>query len=557
MQLASQHGEILWKKLEGVLKQGLKFFLFIFVFLPICFFPYSAIRNLDHLNSRVVSFSVFTLLLAASFFIYDRIRPLFEQWFEQTFFPERLSYKRLLDDATRRISKIKLPRRLFSLVIHFVTMSLGVRNAAVLVRDMKGVFSFAHQRGYQPGEDIGLSMDERNPVIKFLEIEKIPLDLNRIDSVLKDTIRQVGFAHFKYPFEVIRQEMVRLKAVSIVPSFYGKELKSILLIGLKKNGSKISESDLEILFHLSQDTAIAVENARLYDEALGKGKKLEQINYELHEASQKLIHALNETEEANKRLQDTQAQLLHEQKMVTLGRLASSVGHEINNPLTILSMNVSRIVLKFRKQPDLKVAEVLDFFKRIEANIQRIQAVVNTLTGLLRRHEKGRMKPLSLKIILEETLPLVRFQTYMDNLSGTEVAFDISAHVPLIQGDLERLQEVFLNLFINSLHALQGRTNRRITVKAEQDSDDPKMVAISFSDNGIGMTEDIAKKIFNFRFTTKQEGKGSGIGLYMCKYIIEIHGGEIKVQSKPNEGTTFKITLPVYEEMEHAEVVNY
>lgn len=557
MQVTSQNNELSWKKLEGFFRQGLKLFLFIFIFLPICFFPYSAIKNLDVIHSKIVSFSVFALLLAASFFIYDQIRPLFDQWFEQTFFPERLSYKRLLDDATRRIAKIKSPKRLFSLVIHFVTISLGLRNAAVLVKDSKGVFRLAHQRGYQKLEDIGLSLDERNPVIKFLENEKTPLDLSRVENVLKNTMRQVNLSHLKYPFEVIHQELIRLKTVSIVPSFYGKELKSILLIGLKKNGKKLSESDFEILFHLSQDTAISVENARLFEEALEKGKKLEQINHELHDASRKLIHALNETEEANKRLQDTQAQLLHEQKMVTLGRLASSVGHEINNPLTILSMNVSRIILKYRKQPDLKVSEVLDFFKRIEANIQRIQAVVNTLTGLLRRHEKGRMKPLSLKIILEETLPLVRFQTYMDNLSGTEVDFEIPAHIPLVRGDLERLQEVFLNLFINSLHALQGRRNRKILVKAEQDPDDPKMVMISFSDNGTGMSDDVMKKIFNFRFTTKQEGKGSGIGLYMCKYIIEIHGGEIKVQSKANEGTTFKITLPVYEEMEHAEIISH
>lgn len=500
---------------------------------------------------------VVVLSSITSILIYSRLKPVFLAWIEKAFFPEKENYKRLLENATRHIGKIKSPARLFSLVIHFVTMSLKVANAAVLVKDPKGVFRLAHQRGYQALENIGLSLDGRNPVISYLEHEEKPLLLEAIDSVLKDSMRKVNLSHLEYPFEIIHQELMRLRTVSVIPCFYGKDLKSILLIGLKKNGKKISEQDLNILFQLSQDTAIAIENARLYDEALGKGEKLEQINQELHDASRKLIHALNETEEANKRLQDTQAQLLHEQKMVTLGRLASSVGHEINNPLTILSMNVSRIILKHRKDANLKVTDVLDVFKRIETNISRIQAVVNTLTGLLRRHEKGRMKPLSLKIILEQTLPLVRFQTYMDNLSGTEVEFDIPAQIPLVRGDLERLQEVFLNLFINSLHALQGMSNRKISVRAESDPTDRKMVVISFSDNGTGMPEDVMKKIFNFRFTTKQEGKGSGIGLYMCKYIVEIHGGEIKVQSNPGRGTTFKIILPVYEEVEHAEAVNH
>ncbi len=546
-----------WNKYELVLRSGLRFIVFFSVFLPVYFLPFLFEIRIYSLDSQLAQFMVFSAVVLISYLLYDLCSRYMNYWIDRIFFPERLAYKRLLDEATRRISKIKSPKRLFNLVIHFVTMALEVKNASVLIKDYKGAYRLVCQRGYAEREQMALALDGRNPAISFLENEKIPLDLNRMDGYLKDAVRKVSHAHSRYPLEIIREQLVRMKAQMIIPSFYGKELRSILIIGPKKSGSRISEKDLEILFHLSQDTAIAIENARLYDEALSKGKKLEQINRELHEASQKLIHALNETEETNKKLQDTQAQLLHEQKMVTLGRLASSVGHEINNPLTILSMNISRIILKFRKNPYLKVAEVLEVFKKIESNIQRIQAVVNTLTGLLRRHEKGTMKPLSLKIILEETLPLVRFQTYMDNLSGTDVDFDIPGNIPLIRGDLERLQEVFLNLFINSLHALQGRKNRKISVKAKIDPEDQKMIVITFSDNGTGMNDEIMKKIFNFRFTTKQEGKGSGIGLYMCRYIIEIHGGEIRVQSKAQEGTCFTITLPVYEEIEHAEIVNH
>jgi len=248
-------------------------------------------------------------------------------------------------------------------------------------------------------------------------------------------------------------------------------------------------------------------------------------------------------------LQDTQAQLIHEQKMATLGRLASSVGHEVNNPLTILSMNVSRAILKYRKNPNLKVNEILDVFQKMEQNIGRIKAVVNTLTGLLKKSEKGKFEPLSLKLVLEETLPLVQFQTYLDNLSGTEVEFDIPGNTPLIRGDLERLQEVFLNLFINAYHAMAGKRERKIYVTAKPgDENNSKMVIVEFTDNGAGMPEDVIKKIFQYGFTTKPVGKGSGMGLYMCRYIIELHGGDVKVRSTPGVGTTFVISLPVYEE---------
>ena len=325
-------------------------------------------------------------------------------------------------------------------------------------------------------------------------------------------------------------------------------MRNVLLLGEKKSGDYYTDEDLNVLFTLAQESAIAIENARLYDEAVNKTKELSRINEQLEFSKSLLMKALRETEVANKQLQDTQAQLIHEQKMATLGRLAASVGHEVNNPLTILSMNVSRAVLKYRKNQDLKVSEILDLFTKMDQNIGRIKAVVNTLTGLLKKSEKGKFEPLSLKLILEETLPLVQFQTYLDNLTGTEVEFDIPGSIPLVRGDLERLQEVFLNLFINAYHAMADRRHRRIRVTAEIDPADSRRVAIHFSDNGSGMGEETMKKIFNYGFTTKPPGRGSGMGLYMCKYIIELHGGDIKVKSKLGQGTTFTLTLPAFEE---------
>src|SRR3989338_8535129 len=107
-----------------------------------------------------------------SILLYSLLKPVFLAWVEKTFFPEKENYKKLLENATRHIARVKSPVRLFSLVIHFVTMSLGVANAAVLVKDPKGVFHLAHQRGYQELENIGLSLDGRNPVISFLEHEE-------------------------------------------------------------------------------------------------------------------------------------------------------------------------------------------------------------------------------------------------------------------------------------------------------------------------------------------------------------------------------------------------
>ena len=126
--------------------------------------------------------------------------------------------------------------------------------------------------------------------------------------------------------------------------------------------------------------------------------ELERINDQLERSKTLLIRALQEAEGANKQLQDTQAQLIHEQKMATLGRLAASVGHVVNNPLTILSMNVSRVILKYRKDPQLKIgdahfARLADRYEHLNREIHRIETDVEPSSDeVLEKLKKERLK---------------------------------------------------------------------------------------------------------------------------------------------------------------------
>jgi signal transduction histidine kinase len=488
------------------------------------------------------------LSILVAIFLFDPTRKVMINLTDRFLFQKKYDYQKLLKDASRGMSNIESLERLLGLVVHFITMKMRVKNAAVLMREgTSDQYHLVCQRGFDK-KFLTLTLYKNDPLIHYLETHQEAVDIERIKEQVEAASYRRDKSEKAYDYEAIRERMNQLQASCCVPSFLGRELRNILMLGEKKSGEYYSNEDLNLLYTLAQESSIAIENARLYDEAVRKSHELEHINEQLEYSKELLMKALQEAEGANKQLQDTQAQLIHEQKMATLGRLAASVGHEVNNPLTILSMNVSRVILKHRKNKDMRVTEILDVFDKMEKNIERIKAVVNTLTGLLKKSEKGKFEPLSLKLILEETLPLVQFQTYLDNLSGTEVDFNVPGNVPLIRGDLERLQEVFLNLFINAYHAMAGKRHRKIGVQAEIDPKDPNMVAIHFRDNGSGMTEDIMKKVFNYGFTTKAPGKGSGLGLYMCKYIIELHGGTITVASKLGEGTTFTLTLPIYSE---------
>ena len=509
--------------------------------------------GMNALATRIIS-------LIIAMFLFDPLRKFLVNITDKYLFQKKYDYHRFLKDASRGMSKIEGLHRMLGLVVHFITMKMRVNNAAVLRMKTgdNNSFALAYKRGY--GERyFSYELSENSPLVKYLyihkeavDIEKIKEKIENIGSRKKVKLREKSKRKRNdevYDYEGIKKDMDGIKASCCVPSFLGRELKNILMLGEKKSGGYYTDEDSSLLFALAQEASIAIENARLYDEAINKTRELGQINEQLGRSKKLLEQALTDAEGANKQLQDTQAQLIHEQKMATLGRLAASVGHEVNNPLTILSMNVSRIILKYRKDKSIKVSEIIDVFDKMEKNIERIKAVVNTLTGLLKKSEKGRFEPLSLKLLLEETLPLVQFQTYLDNLSGTEVDFNVPGNIPLIRGDLERLQEVFLNLFITAYHAMAGKRHRKIKVVGEIDPEDSKMVAVHFTDNGSGMAEETRKKIFNYGFTTKPVGKGSGLGLYMCKYIIELHGGTIRVKSKQGEGTTFTLTLPAHEDL--------
>lgn len=512
--------------------------LFLVVFLVMVVLMKALTASAVGIQGNAAAFIAFAL----GILFYRPVERFLADLTDRYLFQKAYDYQKLLRDASRGISKIESLHHLLGLVVHFVTMKMRVRTAAILTRLEDGEeFRLEYQRGY-PRNFLDYRIPGESPLIFFLSRHKEAVSLTRLERMKKEQGEE------EYDYAGVLKVMKEIGAACCIPSFLGRELRNILVLGPKKSGHRYTTEDLDVLFTLAQESAIAIENARLYDEAINKTKELEQINSQLEYAKNLLMKALRETEVANKQLQDTQAQLIHEQKMATLGRLAASVGHEVNNPLTILSMNVSRLILKARKNPDIKVNEVLETFEKMEQNIGRIKAVVNTLTGLLKRSEKGKFEPLSLKLILEETLPLVQFQTYLDNLTGTEVEFDVPGNLPLIRGDLERLQEVFLNLFINAYHAMEGSRNRKIIVRADQDSEDKGMIQLEFEDNGKGMPEDIRKKIFNYGYTTKAPGKGSGLGLYMCKYIIELHGGSIGVRSEAGVGTTFQLKLPIFTE---------
>ncbi len=491
-------------------------------------------------------------------------------------FQKKYDYRKLLKDAAAGISQIKSLNQLLSLVVHFMTMRIRTRNASMLLHDeQNNYFRSAFTRGY-PVEGwlkSGHIFNEQDPLIDYLEHERQPIDIERVKEYIETGGPKTKKGRFvrQYDYKLIKVKMDELLAACCVPSFLGNRLLGVLVLGEKKSGDAYSDEDLAVLFTIAQESAIAIENARLYDQAIEKAKELEIINENLNSAQTSLLRALRDTEEANKKLQETQAALISAEKKATMVGMAQAIGHEVYNPLVPISGKAQHIYMihvkkyydilsKYRqgmKEEDARmmektIKETDAYAHAIVNNVDRVHGVVRSLTGTL-KESSGEMGPLSLAVLFERVLQVSRFTTGEENLAGCEVKMDIADNL-MVRGNPNQLDEVFLNLVKNAYEAMGHKEGRRIDIRIRIDAENHDMARIDFSDNGPGIPPEILPKIWQQGFSTKQlkddsiGASGQGHGLFVCKHIIEgFHGGTITVTSTLGKGTTFIIKLPVAE----------
>ncbi len=228
-----------------------------------------------------------------------------------------------------------------------------------------------------------------------------------------------------------------------------------------------------------------------------------------------------------KRLMD---QTVHNEKLAEVGRLTAGIAHEINNPLAILAYAAE---LLGREQPLSGFQE--EMLEKIKAEVERLKSLTGGLLSFSSTQEtKNRL--VNLNDLVAEVARLLRFE-----LQRKSIRLDTEfGTVPVINADPNKIKQVLINLVMNAIHALRGQG--RILLATGLNSDG--MVELRVEDNGPGIPMAIQGQVFTPFFTTKPEGEGTGLGLYICQNIVREHGGQIRLESHPGQGTLFRICLP-------------
>lgn len=281
-----------------------------------------------------------------------------------------------------------------------------------------------------------------------------------------------------------------------------------------------------------------------------------------------VVHDITAHKEAQRKLQEAQAQAIQQEKLAILGQLSAGVAHEINNPVGFVRSNLGSLAKYIQKvkeyiehhqeltnryvppdiQTDLEYSRKktkLDFVLQdapelIHESIEgteRIKRIVQDLLSFSRRNTEE-LSPVDLKGCLQSTVSLA----WNEIKHVAELKVELG-EIPLVMGNVQRLSQVFLNLLVNAAHAMDKQGVISLVGYEENG-----FAVVEIHDTGHGIPEHVLPHIFEPFFTTKEEGKGTGLGLSIAHDIIVKHGGTIAVESTPGAGTVFKVCLPGLDE---------
>jgi signal transduction histidine kinase len=458
-------------------------------------------------------FSVAFLFVAILLFnpLRVRVQGVVDRFFDR----DRAGYRRAVREISEAMVSMLSAREIVDRILVAVSDTMGVERSMVLLMDEEsGRLGAEAARGDWDEEALRFELSPDHPIARALWMRRKELSREDFDDEPDPELRE----QCRDVFDTLDVELLE-------PVLFGVDLLGVIAVGRKLSGEHLGPDERQLLGTLANQSAIAIENARAFDEIAQLNKTLEA-----------------RVDERTRELRDTQAQLVQSEKMRSLGQLVAGVAHELNNPIGFVHANLQLLdeyvtrLLQRDLDPEKrrKTQEAISkLLTRSREGTERVKRIVQDLRTFSRT-DQAELQQVKLDDEIDRTLALIE-----PRLKGIEVVRDYG-ELPPVRCFAGQLNQVFLNLLMNACDALDGRGTIRITTRAE-----PGGVMLRFEDDGPGMPPEVLSRIFEPFFTTKAVGKGTGLGLSLSHGIVARHGGHMEVDSRPGAGARFTIRLPL------------
>ena len=320
-------------------------------------------------------------------------------------------------------------------------------------------------------------------------------------------------------------------------AYFNKASSEIFGISIDKaigcDYSLIFDNDL-LLVKYSRDKNLSINNKNITFTNLEQSKRILELStsfvYDNDNSIDLTIAIIKDlTDKLN-----LQQQVERKEKLSAMGELAAGVAHEIRNPLNSINIITQRIQKEFEPKEDIE--DYSNLLSIVRSEVHRVNNIIKQFLEYA-RPPKLQIGNFSINEIMDESISIIESEAILKEI---KINKDYNANI-VIEIDKEKIKQVFINLLRNSIDAID--TNGVIICSIKLKSQE---IELSVTDNGSGIPNDLKSKIFNLYFTTKQSG--TGLGLSIVHQIISEHNGSIEVVSKPEGGTTFKITLPLFQQ---------
>ena len=428
---------------------------------------------------------ILSLLLLVAFF-FQQIRPGTEKAVEQLLFKDRYDYRETLGKFSRAMVTILDLQSLAKRIIDTITQTMGVGKASLfLLNEEKGGYDLFTSKNTKITPPF---LAKEDPLAQYLQ------EFGEI-VIREELIKGANILELKN----VVDNLSLLEAEVSIPLILKGQLTGMINLSHKFNKDIYSHEDIELLSTLANQTAIAIENARLYED-----------------------------------LKKSKTYIRRADRLASLGTLTAGLAHEIRNPLVAIKTFTQLLPERLEDE------EFRNQFLNIAAGeVDRISLLVNELLDFARPSDP-RLEMEDVNSILDGMILLVSTESKKKHI---EVLKNYGQDLPPISIDREQIKQVFLNILLNAVEATPENGTITVTTRSFLKPGGEPYIQIGFTDTGCGIPAEYLEDIFNPFFTTKN--KGSGLGLSISNQIVQDHSGYINVESELNKGSSFLINLPL------------